>query len=250
MSCRLAVHRLVTRRVVAVVAFALVGGLTLAGCRTDPAVAAYVGSETITEAQVDQVLAELPAAPPSPSAGEAPRTEASRTEASPPRVDRSDVLSQMVLGRACEALRAQRGFTGAPVTPERVAEAAGVPAASQYAKERSTAQSCLSAAINLMLDTVGGPTDADLRDIYDRAKAKGLVEVPLETIKDRMAADAQVRQAVAAKQIIAQIVADGRVSVNPRYRPMEFVLSDLGTGAPLVVAVLGEPGSDAVRDLT
>lgn len=165
-------------------------------------------------------------------------------------VDRSDVLSQMILGRACEALRVQRGFTGAPVTPEHVAEAAGVPASSQYAKERSAAQSCLSAAINLMLDTVGEPADTDLRDIYDRAKAKGLVEVPLETIKDRMAADAQVRQAVAAKQIIAQIVADGHVSVNPRYRPMEFVLSDLGTGAPLVVAVLGEPGSDAVRDLT
>lgn len=237
MSGRLAVHRLVTRRVVVLAMFTLAGGLVLSGCRTDPDVAAYIGSDMITEAQIDQILAELPAAPATPAPGQAVRKP----------LNRSDVLSQMVLGRACEILRTKEGFTGSHVTPEDVARATGVPASSEYAKERAKSETCLS---GIKLEGAGPPSDADLQDIYDRAKAKGLVEVPLSEIKDRLAADAELRQVVAAKRILAQMVADGDVSVNPRYRPMEFVLSDLGSGAPLVVAVLGEPGSDAVRDLS
>jgi hypothetical protein len=49
--------------------------------------------------------------------------------------------------------------------------------------------------------------------------------------------------------MLTDLVKDADVRVNPRYRPMEFRVSDLGSGEPLVIAVVGDAGSDAVRDI-
>ncbi len=224
-------------------------GLVASGCQSDPEVAAYVGSESITEAQVDQVYnnaqaLKREAGAPTPAPTQAsPEPYASAMESKP---SRSDVVTTLVLTRVCADLQARQGFPSTEISPEQIAAVDQVPASSDYARERAKMYSCLA---GVPVTSAATPTDAELQDIYDRAKAKQLVTVPLSQIRDQLAADTGLQQAVAVNRVLTQMVAEGDVRVNPRYRPMEFTVSDLGSGEPLVVLEMGEPASDAVRDL-
>jgi hypothetical protein len=217
----------------AVVSLALGCGLALTGCQADPGVAAYVGSERLTEAEVDRYVEDAAAK----SAGQQGLSAPSR----------SDVVITYVLGKVCGERQAREHFTGQPVSRDQIQQIDSVPKDSTYAELRSNTYTCLSGMPN-----AGGadPTDADLQDIYDRALAKGLVQVPLSEIRSQLAADAGVRQAIGVKRMLTDLVKDADVRVNPRYRPMEFRVSDLGSGEALVIAVVGDAGSDAVRDIT
>jgi len=242
------------RRVVAVLT--LGAGLAVTGCQSDPGVAAYVGSENITEAQVDQIFdnaqaikaeeaAKRAAATPQPSA-QPQATPAPFASASEVKPSRSDVVTTLVLAKVCADLQSTQGFASTDITPDQIAAVDQVPPTSDYARERAKMYSCLA---GIPVTSATAPTDAELQEIYERAKAMGLVEVPLSQIKDQLAADAGLQQAVAVNRTLTKMVNDGDVRVNPRYRPMEFTVSDLGSGAPLVVLQMGEPASDAVRDL-
>jgi hypothetical protein len=226
------------RRYALFAALVLGAGLVLAGCRSDPAVAAYIGSDKITEAQVDALIADAQAVqkqnPPSASPG----TQSST-------LSRSSVVTILVLGKVCDQLKAKQGFTPQPIGAERAGQIAGVPANTKYAIELDKTYSCLSA---VPIPPGSQPTEAEVQDIYDRAKAKGLVNAPFSQIKAQIAGDQTVQQAIAVNRTLDSMVSDGDVRVNPRYRPMEFTISDLGTGEPLVVLTMGEPASDAVRD--
>jgi hypothetical protein len=206
--------------------------LALVGCADDPDVAAYVGDERLAESEVDRLIADATA------------KAAGRQGVGAP--SRSDVVITHVLGRLCADRQAKDGFPGREVTVAQISEIDSVPADSGYAQLRASTYTCLSGmpVANAVL-----PTDADLQDIYDRAVSKGLLDVPLSEIRDQLAADPSVQQAIAVKRMLTDLVDAGDVRVNPRYRPMEFRVSDLQTGQALIVAVVGEPGSDAVRDV-
>jgi hypothetical protein len=221
-----------TRPLRATVVLAVGVGLILAGCRSSPTVAAYVGGSSITEAQVDGVLANARAA-----LGAEPGTQ-------PP--GRSAVVTTLVLDKVCHAEQAKRGFSPNPIGVEQIKQLEKVPADSDYARARSSVYSCLAGVP--IPDTGTQPSDAELRDIYDRAKAKGLVRVPFEQIREQLAADPGVQQALAVNRELTSLVQHGDVTVNPRYRPMEFPISDLGSGQTLIVLPVGEPPSDAVHD--
>jgi hypothetical protein len=226
------------RRYALLAALTLGAGLALTGCRSDPAVAAYVGGDTITEAQVDALIADAHAAGKQTPAAASPGTQASQ-------LSRSSVVTILVLGKVCDQLKAKQHFTPQPIGAERAGQIGGVPATSKYALELDKTYSCLSA---VPIPPNAQPTDAEIRDIYDRAKAKGLVNAPYDQIKAQIAGDQTVQQAIAVNRTLDSMVSDGDVRVNPRYRPMEFTISDLGTNEPLVVLTMGEPASDAVRD--
>jgi hypothetical protein len=216
----------------AVAALALGCGLALAGCESDPGIAAYVGSAKITEAEVDRLV------------NEAAAKAAGQQGLSAPT--RSDVVVTYVLGKLCSERQAREGFAGQAVTRDQIQQIDSVSKDSAYAELRAITYTCLSGLPN---PGQVQPTDADLQDIYDRAQAKGLVQVPLDQIRDQLAADASVQQAIAVKRTLSDLVKGADVRVNPRYRPMEFRVSDLGSGEPLVIAVIGDPGSDAVLDI-
>jgi hypothetical protein len=222
-------------RAVPAAVLALVACLALAGCRSQPGVAAYVGNERLTEARVDETVENAAAQSRTPDEqGTKPPT-------------RSDVVTTWVLGKVCEQLRAKQGFAKAPITVERVRQAEGVPASSAYARDRANLYSCLG---GVKLTNAGAVTDAELRELYDRAQAAGLVNQPFDKVKAQLAGNTNIQQALAADRILSGAVRDGDVTVNPRYRPMEFPITDLGTGrGPLIGVLLGEPGSDAVRDV-
>jgi hypothetical protein len=228
------------RRYALLAALTLGAGLALAGCRSDPAVAAYVGGDKITEAQVDHLVANAKALEqtPEPTASAPAQTQTSQ-------LSRSSVVTVLVLGKVCAQLQAKQGFKPQPIGAERASQIGGVPPTSEFATELDKTYSCLSA---IPISQSAQPTDAELHDIYDRAKVKGLVNVPFDQIKAQIAGDQTVQRAIAVNRVLDGMVTDGDVRVNPRYRPMEFTISDLGTGEPLIVLTMGEPASDAVHD--
>src|SRR5687767_6237410 len=132
------------RRLAPVVAVALLGGVVLAGCRSAPDVAAYVGSERVTEEQVDDIIDNFnagqaaPATPASPGpADSAPARQLSRTE----------VVTTLVLQQVCDELKAKKGFTVTPVPADQVASQEGLPPNSAYAKSRADLWSCLTGGV-------------------------------------------------------------------------------------------------------
>jgi len=233
------------QRVRGAAAVVLLGGsLLLSACRANPEIAAYVGSEQITEADItslmDDVTAKVAAAKKSPPPAAAEVLATLR----PP--SRSEVLITLVLGRLCAERKAREGFTDVPVTEQDRVQIAPVPDATYYANRLAT----LTCVYGMPAPQNVEPTEAETRDIYDRLVDAGAINDPYDQIKAQIAADAGVRQALARKHAIAETVADADISVNPRYRPMEFVISYLQNGKPGMVAVVGEPGSGAVRDIT
>jgi hypothetical protein len=215
-----------------VLALVVACGLLLTGCRADPGIAAYVGGSKLTEVDVDRIVGDA-------------ATKATGKEGLGAPL-RTDVVITYVLGKLCAEKQAREGFQGRQVSKDQIQEIDKVSPDSAYAELRSITYTCLGGIPNPGLVQ---PTDAELQDIYDRAEAKGMVTVPLSQIKDQLAADQSVRQALGVKRILTDLVSGGDVSVNPRYRPMEFRVSDLGSGEALVVAVVGEPGTGAVRDI-
>jgi len=232
------VRRLAHRRGIAVVALAALAGLALTGCRSEPGVAAYVGDQTLTESQISDVIDQV--------------NRAKTAEQRAP--SRSDVVVTFVLAKTCEAVRAQKNFPLAEVSVDQVAAAEAIPADTQYARDRVAFRSCVG---GIQPDSEGKATDAELRDVFDRAVANKLVDpnAPFEAVKEQIAGDQRVAQGIAYLHPLRKMTADGDISVNPRYRPLDITLSafqdsNTGTSIPLVVMTIGEPPMDAVRDLT
>jgi hypothetical protein len=230
------------RRLVAVVAVALVGSFVLAGCKADPTVAAYVGKTKITEKQVSEIVDDFNAK----AAAAARAAEAQGQPAQPPTpLSRDLVVSTMVMGPVCEQLQLKQGFAKQTITVDQIAQQEGAPVDSTYAKLRADAWSCLAG----MQATGGVPTDEELRDIYDRAVAAGLgVPAQFEDFKQHAAQDQTIQQYVAINRALGEAANVTNVTVNPRYRPLEFALFAAQNGAPVIVTPLGEDASGAVRD--
>jgi hypothetical protein len=223
-------------RRVAVAVLTLCGGLIISGCRSQPTVAAYAGNEQITEQQLDAIVNQLRATPQQNPQGQAPSAIPSRQE----------VLTDWALRRTCEAAQAGKPNATQEIKPEEVVAAAPGWKDTTFATERAKMQTCLSRA---SVGAGGAPTDAELKDIWDRAVARQLVRpgVTFDQIKDQLAGAPEVRQAVAVKHEIEGWGKAGNLTVNPKFQPLEFQVSDLGSQQPLVIAVVGQAGSDAVH---
>jgi hypothetical protein len=228
--------RLVRRgRLVMAVALTLCAGFVLSACRSEPGVAAYVGDDVLTESEIDSTIDEV--------------VKASQESARVP--SRSDVVVTFVLNKGCAAKQAQEKFASAPVTIEAVANAESIPANTQYARDRTALHACVGGVPTT--DTV--PTEAELREIFDRAIDEQLIDpaTVYEQVKGQIAGDSRVIEGLATRHLLSSLVADGEVSVNPRYRPLNMgfsaVHSATGASVPLVMMTIGEPGSDAVRDI-
>jgi len=225
----------------ALLVFVLGCGLLLTGCRADTKVAAYVGDEQLTEADVDRMISGVttaveelkksnPATPPDPASLQIP--------------GRGDIVLIYVVDRLCAQRQDREKFPTGQLTDEQRQQL--VPLPTEYYQLRLHAFSCMRG----IPPSQSQPTEADLRELYDRAAAKGLLNTSYEEIKGRLAADPDIRAAIASKHDLAEMSAAGRLSVNPRYRPLEYLVNDFQTGVRLVVVILGEPGSGgAVRDV-
>lgn len=242
-------HR--TRRLASIAVIAMVGAVALAGCRSEPGVAAYFGDQEITEDQVTEVIEDakvkLPEPSGSPDAGASP-DPALPPGAEPPKVpSRADVLSAILLTRLCEKFSAERGYQPQEEVPvEQVAAVVQAPADSRYARDAADLFTCL---LSIPLDQSVRPTEEELADLVARARtAPGVVppDTPDDAVANQLSGGQQYIQALTWKRALAQAAVDYDLTVNPRYRPLErMVLSFRGNVAAVAVP-LGEAGPDTV----
>ncbi|GAA1835879.1 hypothetical protein GCM10009682_62480 [Luedemannella flava] len=227
------------RRLAPIVTVALLTGVVLAGCRSAPDVAAYVGSDKITEEQVDDIVNDFAAkrgtlTPEQLAAG------ASQTLA------REDVVMTLVLQEVCEQFQAEKGFASVPVTPAQVAESGNLPVGSLWAQERATLFSCTQGMPEAAPVT---PTEAELKALYDELVAIGAADpaqAPFETVKADLAQNQDVLGAIANQRLFADAMKSSDVTVNPRYRPLELPLLTARGNEALISVPLGEGGNNAV----
>lgn len=238
-------RRFVTHRVVAVAALAAVGLLGLAACRTSPSVAAYVKGEAITEKEVDAIVADAQRLADDANRERAEREGRPLTDEETMLVpSRRDVVMTLVLERVCAAARSERGFTDRPVRADRIAFETRTSIDSRYVQERVKLQSCLEG----VPISEQPPTDAELDDFMDRLAASAFADPTLT--RDVLRNHPQVRSSLAYSRELTAMVQAADVSINPRYRPVEYIVAYSRDGIPLVVTLVGEAGSDAVRDLS
>lgn len=220
------------RRVVSIPVIAAVGLLALAGCRSEPGVAAYVGTKKITEERVTAII------------DEAIRTRRDDAGDTVP-VDRATVVSTLILNEICTHLARDPQAEGQPpITPEQIAAGYGISADTEFARHTAELQNCLR---SLKVGDPIAPTQEELADLMKRAREAGSIpEGMSEEDAARQYDNHTLRSALAQRKVLSDAVAEHDVSVSPRYRPLEFPLLWFQTRKPAVVVLIGEPDSDAI----
>ncbi len=225
------------RRVAPIVALVLLGGVVLSGCRSQPDVAAYVGSNKITEAQVTKIVDDFrERTTPPAQAG----TTATPTGQNLPR---SSVVTALVVRSVCAKLREERDFATKPTTAQQLVEGTSISPDTEYVKVLADMLTCVSG-----LEVPGGtPSEEQLRDLYDNAAANNLVDPvtqPFDAVKASLASDPGIQQKAAVQRALAEGAKVTDVVINPRYRPLQYAVN-LQEGVFFTVP-LGEPGMDVV----
>lgn len=188
------------RRLTAVLAVGLSGALVLAGCRTDPSVAAYVGDSQVTNAQLGSAVDERLADPAIASFAEADRTGFTRQVLSllvqervyAAAADRYDIdvsdgdvearIDQLLAGGDETAVFAQ------------LAEQQGV-------SRPDVIENVRQQLISVQLAEATGAadlSDAALRDLYDQTReGSAQIELGFITVPDQPTADGVLAQLTA-----------------------------------------------------
>jgi hypothetical protein len=221
-------HRARRLATVALAASLAVAGL--AGCRSAPSVAAYVGQNRISEDRVSAVYEEARANAVTAAAGQ---------EA--PAIKRQDVVDTLVGLDVLREIARQRGLSPTALNADQVAQAIGVKANAEYVR--------LYSEYRGLLNAVGSgakpaqPTAADLRDVYNRLTAGGAnpngatFEQFSTGISDT---DKQtLAQNIGLRNDLQPQIAKLNTVVNPRYSAPELPLVSTqgadGQELPLVV---------------
>ncbi|WFE24997.1 hypothetical protein O7623_16350 [Solwaraspora sp. WMMD791] len=223
------------RRLASITVIALVGVAALSACRSQPGVAAYVGDEQYTEEQVTRLVDELT---------EQLGADGAAPEGAPAAPTRQQVVSALVLADVCEQLDVPAG--GQQITPEQYGQQFGLPADSAYVQAAAQAWTCIS---GLQGGELVEPTQEELQDLVDRGRAAGVI--PAEVTDEEAASQLdgeQLRSALATRNTIAEAAAEQDVSVNPRYRPLEFPVLSFQSNVIAVGIPLGDTDSGTVSE--
>lgn len=211
--------------VIAVLGLLAAGGLV--ACRADPAVAAYVDDQRITEAEVDAVMAEL------------------REVADPAQLPalRDQVVEWLVLTEVAGRYAEQEGLAVPEPDPERIGGAVGLAPEHPYVQVAAE----FDAAMAALSDTVAPvpPTEADQREVYDQLAVQGLTD-PFEQVQPEL--DEQLLgEPVAVRNLLTEAVARADIQLNPRYDlvyqvPVPVGEPPAGLGVPLSEPAVVEAG--------
>lgn len=229
----------------------------LTGCRSDPRVAAYLDGVTITEAQVDSMLTEVQNAAKNDvqAAG-----GGNPSGAAAPVPTRSEVVALLTTKEITKRVLADRGLSPKSEPADQLAQAFGVPAGTGYLDALAYVQG----GVDALGDALGAgfkASDADVRDVYDRAVASGLQGVgTFDQFKDVIVQVPSLQPDIAARNELASGLTHAHLTVNPRYAPLEYPIVRLvsqQTGQSFVAVPLrlvngpaGNPVIDAPRTAT
>jgi hypothetical protein len=226
----------------AVVASLAVAGLS--ACRSEPAVAAYIGDSRITEKRVQQVWDDARAA----LGGDA---------AMP--ITRTDIVNVLVSRDLIERV-AQRHSVQVPadLSYDQFAALVRLPAKTQYV--RLYAQyNALQYTVEQSITSTTALTEDDLKDVFQRLTANNALEpgTTFDAFKGTVPADVtkDLQAAVALRKEVHEIADPLDVTVNPRYQPIElgvYGIQNQQTKAiyQIVAAQVGGDASVPVSDVS
>jgi hypothetical protein len=203
------------RRIPALAAFCVLTVLALTGlgaCGADPSVAAYVGGVQITEAEVDDLMAELEGAL-------GIETAQQRAEI------RGQLVELRVLTEAATAYAEAEGLELPAPGLEAQATQLGLDRDSPAVRvvaEFSAAMGMLSGSVE-----PARPTEADQREVYDNLVAEGLTNAPFEQAQPDLNRET-IGGPVALRNLIVEVVDRADIRVNPRYDLVHRVVVPLG----------------------
>ncbi|MFC6019485.1 hypothetical protein ACFP2T_25165 [Plantactinospora solaniradicis] len=241
------------RRLASIAVIAVLGTTVLSACRSDSTVAAYVGDRKITEDEVTKVLDDarskvppgghVPSAAADPSTPPDPNTPPGEAEVKAPT--RSEVVRVLVMEEVCQRFAAGKNFTSPQRPPaDEWAKQQGLPPGSRYVEDSLDLAICVAG----IPEGQAEPTKEELKALV--ALGKSTNAVPQDAKDDeagKQLDQPQLRSGLALRNTLAQAVADQNVTINPRYRPLEYPVLFLG-GTPAVSVTVGEGALDTVVD--
>lgn len=209
------------RRMATVAVLGAITAAALASCGLQPDTAATVGSTTITEKQVDEVVDSIP-------------------EQAKSQINRDQVVQDMVISTACKQYATAHDvkYDTAQVADQLAQQ--GLPSG-PYQQVLALRSACFAAVAG----TPGTePTDDELKKVYeDVNKINPTLFGSFDQAKPALLKEPAIVGAFAAKHVAAE----SDVSVNPRYRTMNVPLVNLGQDVIMQVQ-LGESANTAVTD--
>lgn len=234
------------RRLRGFAVLALLAALMLSGCQTAPDQALSVGDVSLTNAEIDAAASEFEAA-----------RVASAAPGTPPISNDDRAFLRQYLVQATIFNEVARRFAeeqSIPAPNPNFADAANrLGLAEDHLFVRTVATN--EAYQELLLGRVPAaqPTEADLRDAYDRyvkaATAAGVEPVDFETIKQELQATPQYGAGIGLRNALAEAVDRYGVTVSPRYQPLELPVWAAPNSQLVLVALEVGDQADAVRDL-
>ncbi|MFY1687826.1 hypothetical protein [Plantactinospora sp. WMMB782] len=242
------------RRLASIAVIAVLGSTVLSACRSDSSVAVYLGDKKITEDEVSSVLDDVrskasPAAEPAAieQAGAEPAATPAPDAPEPKTPSRAEVVGTLVMREVCLKLAADKGFEPSEQAPvERVAEATGLPANSRYVRLFSELDACRA---GIPVTQPVAPTQQELMDVVARGRAAGVIPKDAKDGEAGQQLDGEVlRRALAMRNVLTEALESTDVTVNPRYRPLEYPVLTFSDGSPALVVPIGSAGSDTVID--
>lgn len=234
---------------------AVVASLAIAGlsaCRSDPAVAAYIGDSTISERQVERVWDEARKAFDAETgkqvaAAQAAVDDAKRkvaagqgTEADVQAADealaqiprtlpitRTDVVSALLSRKLFDQVAQRHSVTlPAELAYDRAGAAVGLPASTEYVR-LYTQNAVLQYLVSQSITGAATLSDKDLKDVFRRAGEKQAIQpgTTFESFRDGLNPQLaeELKTGVALRDELTSAAEPLHITINPRYRPMEIV---------------------------
>lgn len=192
---------------------AVVASLTVAGlsaCRSEPAVAAYVGNDRITEKRVEAIMDDA--------------RSALNGTALP--ISRADVVNVLVSHDLIERVAARHNVQlPSDLSYDQFATLVKLPAKTEYV--RLYAQfTALQYTVEQSITSTETLTDDDLKDVFQRLTANNALEpgTTFDSFKGTVPADVtkDLQAAVALRKEVHAVADPLKVTINPRYQPLEL----------------------------
>jgi outer membrane murein-binding lipoprotein Lpp len=243
------------RRLALVAVLFLVGGLALAGCRSQPGVAAYVGSKQYSVKQVEKIVKAVNKVA---DDRQAVLDEATRQKRQAPdtaqvpsvRTDGRAVAGLLVLDDVAARLVKEKGLRTTPIDPALVAGTFSLDVGSEYVRLWASFFANY-AAIRDQAPAVP-LTDEQVHRYYDAGVAAKAFRagVAFDLARQSLANDKGAMAIFAAQGALDDAARRFNVSLNPRYGPLSmpvlFTIDQQGTQTPASLPA-ARPADAAVR---
>jgi outer membrane murein-binding lipoprotein Lpp len=205
------------RRLALVAVLALVGGIVLSGCRSEPRVAAYVGDTKFTVDQVDAVMSQLD------------KINAGRDPAQQAPTGRQFVVSLMVYGELAQRLIDQKGLTPAKGGVEAVSSSFDVPADGPYAQLFGNYLNRFG-AVRLGPGSDAAPSREQVLRYYHAGVDAGVYPAGVsdDEVVQKLSTAPDAVKDLAAQHLLDEAGKQNHLVVNPRYAPLTlpFLIAD------------------------